>query len=109
MAHSRMARKHRAAPKSPIYCIYRSISDVRLIRSCPACCIRPLISASAGGHLKMVELLIERGADHSYEVQLAPYVGWTALMFAVQNHHIDVVKALIGAPQTGVSRVVLTP
>jgi ankyrin repeat protein len=42
----------------------------------------------------MVELLIERGADLSFEV---PLVGWTALMFAVQNDHIDVVKALMAA------------
>ena len=42
----------------------------------------------------MVELLIERGADLSFEV---PLVGWTALMFAVQNDRIDVVKALMAA------------
>ena len=76
-----------------------------------------LMLASANGHLEMVKLLVENGADYTNALRLASREGhlevvkylvedganinaknkdsWTALMWASLNGHLEVVKYLI--------------
>ena len=50
----------------------------------------PLIMAAKNGHWKVVELLLERGAD----VDLEDWNNNTALMQAIRNGHVEVVRIL---------------
>ena len=52
---------------------------------------RPLIDASAEGHIKIIKLLIERGAD----VNITTTNRGTALMAASLYRHLDVVRLLL--------------
>jgi ankyrin repeat protein len=47
--------------------------------------------AAGEGHTAAIELLVEKGAD----VQLRSKAGFTPLLFAVRNGHLDAVRALL--------------
>ncbi|KAH7124624.1 ankyrin repeat-containing domain protein, partial [Dactylonectria macrodidyma] len=51
----------------------------------------PLHRASQNGHVKVVKVLLEKGAD----VMVAGKDGWTPLHRASQNGHVEIVKALL--------------
>ena len=50
----------------------------------------PLMTAAMGGHLEVVKLLLQSGAD----VTTKSYAGNTAIVFAERNGHTDVVALL---------------
>jgi len=50
-----------------------------------------LIEASKGGHLEVVEYLVDNGADVNVESEH----GWTALLVASLDGHIEVIKYLV--------------
>jgi ankyrin repeat protein len=59
-----------------------------------ACAGTPLFNAAAAGHLEIVQLLLDRGADPNLpEVEIAPH--GHALYSAAANRHYDVAKLLL--------------
>lgn len=61
----------------------------------------PLMHASANGHRKVVEILLEYGADVNYVVRRDPSVsdisGKSALIFATENNQVEVIPLLMKA------------
>ncbi|ETR68205.1 MAG: hypothetical protein OMM_10763, partial [Candidatus Magnetoglobus multicellularis str. Araruama] len=53
----------------------------------------PLMKASENGHLEIVKLLIENGADISIQQSIAPE--YTALIVASIKGHLEIVKYLV--------------
>ena len=47
--------------------------------------------AAYGGHLNVVEFLLERGADPNVQGD----DGWTPLHYAVSRYHVDVARVLL--------------
>ncbi|MBN9691385.1 MAG: ankyrin repeat domain-containing protein [Verrucomicrobia bacterium] len=64
----------------------------------------PLVHASAGGHLALVRLLLERGAQANHKC----LGGNTALSFAAYNGHEEVVRELLEAGAQ-VNATIMTP
>lgn len=53
----------------------------------------PIIAASGSGHMKLIELLMERGADPN--ASLSPSNGYRSVHQAVKAGHLHIVKALL--------------
>ena len=57
-----------------------------------------LMNAAVEGHAKIVELLLNKGADvdvrSSLDLDGFPYPGWEAIHFATCNGHLDVAKLI---------------
>ncbi|KAK3690235.1 hypothetical protein B0T22DRAFT_190755 [Podospora appendiculata] len=67
----------------------------------------PLYGAAAGGHYYLTKCMLEQGADPSMRTLFR----WTALHWAVNNEHDDVVELLLahGADVNAVSDIGMTP
>jgi ankyrin repeat protein len=60
-----------------------------------------LMKACFNGQIEKVKFLIETGADVNCEDKC----GDTALRFAIQNEHIEVVKLLLSVPKLNLSQI----
>ena len=62
----------------------------------------PLLVASMNGHVEVVNILIQAGAEVNTQVKEGIFKGWTPLHLASLNGHVEVITALLagGADKT---------
>src|SRR5262249_19868819 len=68
-----------------------AMEEIKKIEATDKLGVTPLMAAAFGGHARIVQILVERGAD----IEARSFESFTPLMFAVASDRAEVVKLLI--------------
>ena len=82
-----------SSPYSGLYprCGTGTKEEIKKIEATDKLGITPLMASAFGGHARIVQILVERGAD----IEARSFESFTPLMFAVASDRAEVVKLLI--------------